>query len=142
MHSGISPLRCQEGDHGPRSRLSPIKTPADSSSTAATPQGCALRPSCGSSSQQATTEGFHRSSYPGFTSCVRQPTNACRERIMAIWAWAFSPRCWRGYRSFGSRRARRARFLRRRSRPFCACSGVDEPQFTSIGHQHLMTALL
>ena len=55
------------------------------------------------------------------TSCVRQLTNACRERIKAIWAWAFSPRCWRGYKSFGSRRASLARFLRRRSGRSFAC---------------------
>ena len=45
-----------------------------------------------------------------FTSCVRQPTNACRERMMAMWAWDSSPRCLSGYSSFGSSRARRARF--------------------------------
>jgi hypothetical protein len=33
---------------------------------------------------QAMTEGLDRSSHPGFTSWVRQPINACRERMMAI----------------------------------------------------------
>src|SRR5215208_5142018 len=45
-----------------------------------------------------------------FTSCVRVLTSAWRERIKAIWAWESSPRCLSGYKSFGSRRARRARF--------------------------------
>src|SRR5215208_6028933 len=30
---------------------------------------------------QAGSEGFDRSAYPGFTSWVRQPTNASRERM-------------------------------------------------------------
>src|ERR671910_2387580 len=76
------------------------------------------------------------------TSCVRQPINACRERIKAMWAWLSSPRCLSGYKSFGSTLARRARFLRHRSGRFCACSGIDEPQFTGIGHKDLVAALL
>jgi hypothetical protein len=45
---------------------------------------------------QAGPEGLERPSYPGLTSCVRQSTNACLERIMAIWAWASSPLCLSG----------------------------------------------
>jgi hypothetical protein len=44
------------------------------------------------------------------TSCVRQPTKACLERRMAMWAWEPSSLCLTGYKSFGSRRANLARF--------------------------------
>jgi hypothetical protein len=44
------------------------------------------------------------------TSCVRQPINACLERIKAMWARPSSLRCLSGYNSIGSTRARRARF--------------------------------
>src|SRR5215216_3957339 len=76
------------------------------------------------------------------TSCVRHPIITWRERTMAIWAWESSPLCLSGYKSFGSRRARRARFLRHLSGRSFACSGIDEPQFASIGHKDLVAALL
>jgi hypothetical protein len=76
-----------------------------------------------------------------FTSCLRLLTSACRQRIQTRWAWEPSPLCLSGYNSFGSRRARPARFLRRQSHPFCVCSSVDESQFAGIiGHQDLVGA--
>ena len=59
---------------------------------------------------QPASEGFDRSLGTWFTSCVRESTNACLERIRAMWAWDCSPLCLTGYKSFGSRRASLARF--------------------------------
>ena len=41
-------------------------------------------------------EGLDRSLGTWFTSCVRHPTNASRERIKAMCAWESSPLCLTG----------------------------------------------
>ena len=45
---------------------------------------------------QAGPEGLDRPLGTWFASCVRQSTNACLERIMAMWAWESSPLCLTG----------------------------------------------
>ena len=110
------------------------------------PRGCALWPSCGSSWPGTWAGDDRRTSRllrdVVYQLGVRQSTNACRERMMAEWACPSWPRCLSGYKSFGSRRARRARFLRRLPPRSFACSGVDEPQFAGVGHQDLVAAPL